>query len=52
MKTVKIQSYLRLAVAAALSAGACACSENSWNNDLDGFKEMEDQPMELSLIHI
>lgn len=46
MKTVKIQSYLRLAVAAALSAGACACSENSWNNDLDGFKELEDQPME------
>lgn len=40
MKKIIIRAF----VAAAAVASAASCSENSWNDQLDGFKEFVDQP--------
>lgn len=38
------KSYFRALLAAAIACGAAACDENSWNDKLDGFDAIEDQP--------
>lgn len=37
--------YTRLILAAAVTLGAAACSENSWNKDLDGWEDATDKPI-------
>ena len=39
MKTTYIRAFIALSLAGALTA----CDENSWNNHLDGFEEMENE---------
>lgn len=43
MKTVKL--YTRALLIAGLAFAAVACDENAWNNELDGFEELNDQPI-------
>ncbi len=39
------KSYIRVLLAAAIAFGTSACDENSWNDHLDGFDAVENQPI-------
>lgn len=39
------KAYIRVLLAAAVTVGTAACDENSWNDHLNGFEEMEDAPI-------
>ena len=42
---MKAKKYIRAAVAVAVALGAAACDENAWNDHLNGFDKIEDQPV-------
>lgn len=42
---MKTKAYIRLLFAAAVTLGAAGCDENSWNDNLDGFDEIDDAPI-------
>lgn len=43
---MKTNIYLKSVMAIALTASLSACDENAWNDDLKGFKEKDDEPIE------
>ncbi len=42
---MKTSSYIHILAAASAALALGACSENSWNDRLDGFEEFENQPI-------